>query len=87
MQVNAFVVELGVRHWVENKGISIEEGTEMVKSVQVRSKKPHSRTPWILTKALDFLAIDRSGVAPAASANVDKPLFSMPYREDVDHSF
>lgn len=38
MQVNAFVVELGVRHWVENKGISIEEGTEMIKSVQVRNQ-------------------------------------------------
>lgn len=32
-KVNALVVELGVRHWVENKGISLDEGVSLLEEV------------------------------------------------------
>ena len=56
MQVNAFVVELGVRHWVENKGISIEEGTDMIKSVQVRNRNPIPVPLGFQHKTLELIA-------------------------------
>ena len=35
-RVQSFVVELGVRHWIENKNISLEEGFTLME--QIRSK-------------------------------------------------
>lgn len=35
-RVNSFVVELGVRHWIENKNISLEEGFAVME--KIRSK-------------------------------------------------
>lgn len=32
-KVHALVVELGVRHWVENKGISLDEGVSLLEEV------------------------------------------------------